>query len=140
MSPRFSCTRARISAIKTLIRPWHFEGAERLERLWNALPLPDLASGDQTREARMRRACPDAERAVVSDTLLPEYDNLTDIANAVETFDDALSFYRAFASTARGMPDAISALRRSYRNRLAGQPNFLRHRHAVSFRFCRRAR
>jgi len=75
---------------------WQFEGAERFERLWNALPPPDQASAEETREARMLRACTDAERSVVSDTLLPEYDNLTDIANAVETFDDALSFYRAF--------------------------------------------
>lgn len=73
---------------------WQFEGAERFDRLWNSLPPPDPASenAEETRDTTVLGACTDAERRDVSDTLLPEYDNLTDIANAVETFDDFLSF------------------------------------------------
>ena len=76
---------------------WQFEGAERFDRLWKALPPPDQANENAkvAREARTLRACTDAERRDLLDTLLPAYDYLTDAANAVETFDDSRRFYRA---------------------------------------------
>ncbi len=76
---------------------WQFEGAARFEALWNALPPPDQRNEKvaNERSARMLRACTESERGEVLDTLLPEYDSLTDIANAVETFDDFLGFIEA---------------------------------------------
>ena len=76
---------------------WQFEGAARFEALWNALPPPTRA-GETVAEAPSRgtlRACTDVERLEVYDTLLVEYDSLTTIANAVETFADFLGFTEA---------------------------------------------
>lgn len=86
----------RESAQENPYTAWQFEGAARFEALWNALP-PKQAneSVEEAPGETSLRACTEEERRDVHDSLLVEYNSLTTIANAVETFNDFLSFTEA---------------------------------------------
>lgn len=76
---------------------WQFEGADRFDALWQALPPPEQTQtkAAEARSARTMRACTPSERGHLLDIMLPAYDGLTDIANAVGTFENFLGFIEA---------------------------------------------